>query len=191
LSVIIAALQTVARLGVLPRRAVFALAAAALLLMGPAAAGQSTPILSHVFTVKITLAAPIEQGVIDGGRRRFVPITGGRIEGPKFSGTVLPGGGDWQTIYPDGFTRIEARYFLKAADGTVIGIHNPGVRVASAEVSDKLARGQVVDPASYYFRSSPIFDPPPGKHQWLRNRTFVGRGTRMPDHVIIEVYTVG
>jgi hypothetical protein len=43
-------------------------------------------------------------------------------------GTVLPGGGDWQTIMPGGLTKVEARYFLKSADGTVIEITNPGVR---------------------------------------------------------------
>jgi hypothetical protein len=29
-----------------------------------------------------------------------------------------------------------------------------------------------------------VFDPPPGKHGWLRGKTFVGRGIRMPDHVL-------
>jgi hypothetical protein len=172
------------------RVAACGLAAMAFPSAGPGATGQAAPHLTHVFTAKITLAAPIEQGEIDGGRRRFVPITGGDIKGPRFTGTVLPGGGDWQTIYPGGFTRIEARYFLKAADGTVVGIHNPGVRVASARVSEQLARGEKVDPSSYYFRSSPIFDPPPGPHQWLRNKVFVGRGIRMPDHVLLEVYMV-
>lgn len=178
------------KFGLALRAAFFGLAALATPTAGPAATGEAAPHLTHVFTAKITLAPPIEQGEIDGGRRRFVPITGGSVEGARFTGTVLPGGGDWQTIYPGGFTRIEARYFLKATDGTVIGIYNPGVRVASASVSEQLARGEKVDPSSYYFRSSPIFDPPPGVHQWLRNKVFVGRGIRMPDHVLLEVYAV-
>ena len=146
--------------------------------------------LTYAFTTRIELAPPVEQGEIEGGRRRFVPIIGGTITGPWLTGTVLAGGGDWQTIYPDGFTRIEARYFLKAADGTVIGIHNPGVRVASAEVSGRMARGERVDPSAYYFRASPVFDPPPGPHAWMRGKTFVGRGVRMPDHVLMEIFIV-
>jgi hypothetical protein len=168
-------------------------AAAALSLAATASAAQTVPVapkLDYAFTVRVELAPPVEQGQIDGGRRRFVPITGGTISGPRLTGTVLSGGGDWQTIYPGGFTRIEARYFLKADDGTVIGIVNPGVRVATQEVSEKLARGERVDPGAYYFRSSPVFDPPPGKHGWLREKTFVGRGIRMPDHVLIEFYIV-
>ncbi|WP_294294181.1 DUF3237 domain-containing protein [uncultured Sphingomonas sp.] len=162
-----------------------ALAAAAVVAQAPA-----SPKLTPVFTVRVEIAAPVEQGEIDGGRRRFIPITGGTITGPRLSGTVLPGGGDWQTIYPGGFTRVEARYFLKADDGTVIGIFNPGVRVASQDVTDRIARGERVDPSAYYFRSSPVFDPPPGKHQWLRDKTFVARGIRMPDHVLIEIFAV-
>ena len=174
-------------------RSLLRTAAAGLLLAAAPAAAQTEPAppkLAYAFTVRVELAPPVEQGQIDGGRRRFVPITGGTISGPRLSGTVLPGGGDWQTIYPGGLTRLEARYLLKAADGTVIGIVNPGVRVATPEVSDRLARGERVDPGAYYFRSSPVFDPPPGKHGWLREKTFVGRGIRMPDHVLIEFYSV-
>ena len=104
-------------------------AAAGLLLATAPAAAQTEPTppkLAYAFTVRVELAQPVEQGQIDGGRRRFVPITGGTISGPRLTGTVLPGGGDWQTIYPGGLTRLEARYLLKAADGTVIGVCTSG-----------------------------------------------------------------
>lgn len=166
-----------------------ALPLAAAALVG-AAADPAPPRLTPVFTIRVEIGAPLEQGEIDGGRRRFIPITGGTVSGPRLSGTVLPGGGDWQTIYPGGFTRVEARYFLKAADGTVIAIHNSGVRVASAAVTERIARGERVDPSDYYFRATPVFDPPPGPQQWLREKTFVSRGTRMPTHVLIEVFAV-
>lgn len=156
------------------------------------AAGQSAPApaLTYAFSARVEVAAPVEQGEIDGGRKRFIPITGGKITGPRLTGEVLPGGGDWQTIFAGGVTRVEARYFLKAADGTVIGMHNLGVRVATPSVTEQLARGEMVDPDAYYFRATPVFDVPPGKHAWLRTRTFVGRGIRMPDHVIMDFYIV-
>ncbi|HSX54372.1 MAG TPA: DUF3237 domain-containing protein [Sphingomonas sp.] len=166
--------------------------AAALIAGTGLASGQSAPApaLTYGFSARVEVAAPIEQGEIDGGRKRFIPITGGKVTGPRLTGEVLAGGGDWQTILPGGVTRVEARYFLKAADGTVIGVHNVGVRIASPQVTEQLARGEKVDPAAYYFRATPIFDPPPGAHAWLRTRTFVGRGIRMPDHVIIDFYIV-
>ena len=167
------------------------LGAAALVAAAPASAQSApAPKLEYAFSARVEVAAPVEQGEIDGGRKRFIPITGGKVTGPHLSGDVLSGGGDWQVIQPGGVTKVEARYFLKAADGTVIAIHNVGVRVASEDVTARIARGERVDPQSYYFRSAATFDPPPGAHAWLRSKTIVGRGIRMPDHVIIDFYIV-
>jgi hypothetical protein len=154
---------------------------------GPAA---PAPTLTYAFSVRADVAPPIEQGEIEGGRRRFIAITGGRAYGPKLSGTVLPGGGDWQTIMPGGLTRIEARYFIKASDGTVIEVTNPGVRVASPEVIERLARGENVDPSLYYFRTTPQFRATGTAHAWLQRAVFVARGVRRPDHVVIDYYVV-
>lgn len=155
--------------------------------LGPAA---PAPILEYAFTTRIEVAQPVELGEAGGGRKRFIPITGGRITGPMLNGEVLPGGGDWQTILPGGIARLEARYFLRAADGTVIEIENLGLRVASAEVTDQLARGLEVDPSAYYFRTTPRFIVRDGPHDWLQRSTFVARGIRKPDHVLIDFYVV-
>ncbi len=154
---------------------------------GPAA---PAPTLTYAFSVRADVAPPIEQGEMDGGRRRFIAITGGRAYGPKLTGTVLPGGGDWQSIMPGGLTRIEARYFIKASDGTVIEVTNPGVRVASPEVIERLARGENVDPSLYYFRTTPQFRAAGANYGWLQRAVFVARGVRRPDHVVIDYYIV-
>jgi len=154
---------------------------------GPAA---SVPVLEYAFTATVAVAAPIEQGQADGGRKRFIPITGGKVEGPLLTGAVLAGGGDWQVIEEGGLTRIEARYFMKAADGTIIEVTNPGVRVAPPDVIDKLARGVEVDPAAYYFRTTPRFSVAAGAFDWMRRAVFVGRGVRKPDRVLIDFYVV-
>jgi hypothetical protein len=164
-----------------------ALAASPVAAQTPAA---PAPTLDYAFTARITLAAPVEQGEVSGGRKRFIAITGGTVDGPMFKGTVLPGGGDWQIIMPGGLTKVEARYFLKAADGTVIEITNPGVRVASPEVTEKLAKGEKVDPSAYYFRTTPRFDVKAGPQEWLARSAFVARGIRTPDSVVIDFYVV-
>ncbi|QJU58055.1 DUF3237 domain-containing protein [Sphingomonas sp. AP4-R1] len=162
-----------------------AVAAGATALPAPPAPG-----LHYAFTIAVTLADPIEQGIVDGRRKRFVPITGGTVSGPKLEGIVLPGGGDWQTIGADGLTIIDTRYTLKARDGTVIDILNPGVRVASPDVSAKLARGEPVGPDAYYFRTTPRMSVADGPHDWLRRTVFVARGIRNPDTVQIDVFSV-
>ena len=103
---------------------------------------------------------------------------------------VLAGGGDWQTIVPGGLTRVEARYFLKADDGTVIEVFNPGVRTADPAVIERLAKGEVVDPSLYYFRTTPAFKVKDGPHAWLQRAVFVARGIRNPDSVVIDYYMV-
>ena len=157
---------------------------------GSAQPGAPAPRLTYAFTARVELAAPVEQGSVAGGRKRFIPITGGRVYGPRLTGTVLPGGGDWQTIFEGGLTRVDARYFLKADDGSVIEVTNPGVRTATPEVIERLTRGEEVDPSLYYFRTSPRFDVPAGRNAWLGRTVFVARGIRKPDHVIIDFYSV-
>lgn len=171
-------------------RNLLAMAGAALMAASPTQAAAPAPTLAHAFSMRIEVAPPLEQGEIDGARQRFIPITGGTITGPRLTGTVLPGGGDWQAIHAGGLASVHARYMLKAADGTVIGIDNVGVRVASAEVTEQLAKGEDVDPTAYYFRTVPTFTVAEGPHAWLRRAVFVARGVRRPDHVVIDVYEV-
>jgi hypothetical protein len=153
-------------------------------------ASAPAPTLAYAFTVRASLAPAVEQGDIDTGRKRFIPITGGSVSGPGLTGEVLPGGGDWQVILPGGLTSIEARYFLKTDDGTVIEVTNPGVRTAAPEVIEKLAKGESVDPSAYYFRTTPRFSVKAGRYEWLRRKVFVARGIRKPDGVVIDFYTV-
>ena len=129
--------------------------------------------------------------MVDGARRRFVPITGGTVEGARIHGRVANGGGDWQAIHDDGLTEIGARYTLIHDDGTAIGVFNPGVRVAAPAVIARLTAGEMVDPALYYFRTTPRFDVADGAHGWLRRQVFVGRGIRMPSEVILQIFAVG
>jgi hypothetical protein len=159
----------------------------------PTPSGPSAPApeLTYVFSFRVELAPPVELGEMDGGRRRFIAITGGKVYGPRLQGVVLAGGGDWQTIMPGGLTHVEARYFLKASDGTAIEVYNAGVRTAEPQVIERLARGEDVDPSLYYFRTSPQFKVSGGAHAWLGRNTFVARAIRRPDHVVIDYYVVG
>lgn len=56
-----------------------------------APAMREAPSLELVATLRINVAAPQEQGMIDGKRKRFIPITGGSMDGPRLKGEVLPG----------------------------------------------------------------------------------------------------
>jgi hypothetical protein len=150
-----------------------------------------TPTLQHVFTARVTIATPLDVGATATGRRRVIPITGGTVEGPRLTGSVLPGGADWQVIGADGTAFLVARYTLRADDGTLISVVNRGVRHGPPEVLARLAAGEIVDPLLYYFRATPSFELVAGPHDWLARGVFVATGERAPDHVVIRVFLVG
>lgn len=80
----------------------------------------------EILSLVVTLESTVEIGDSDTGIRRYVPITGGYFKGKTMSGTVLPGGADWQLQRPDGVLEIDALYSIKTDDGQTIIIHNSG-----------------------------------------------------------------
>lgn len=150
----------------------------------------AAPVLTYAFTVTLKPGAPVELGEVEGGKRRFIPILGGTVTGQKLQGEVLPGGGDWQTVTPEGVAKIDARYFLKLADETIVEVITPGVRVASPDVAKRLAQVEDVDPTLYYFRVTPQLRVKSGAQDWLGKTVFVAKGARRPDRVTFDFFAV-
>ncbi len=148
------------------------------------------PGLDLVFTIKADIAPPRNAGRGPYGERLHIPITGGRVAGPRLTGTVLPGGSDWPIVTADGHSRIEAHYTIEADDGTLIYVVNKGVRVSSPQVSARMRAGETVSPDQYYMRGAPVFDAPDGPHRWLTERVFVCTIRPMGRAVSIAVYAV-
>jgi len=146
--------------------------------------------LVFAFELHVLIDRPLPVGSTPRGLRRVVPIAGGSFEGPRLRGRIVPGGADWQWERADGVLEAEARYELEADDGTVISVVNTGVRRGSADVMRRLGAGELVDPTSYYFRTTPRFEAPAGPHDWLNRSIFVASGARRPDSVAIVVYEV-
>ena len=117
-----------------------------------------TPTLTHVADFLVEVGQPITVGETAQGLRRVVPITGGTIRGARLEGTILNAGADFQIIGPDGFTRLEARYVVRLADGAMLYVENCGVRFGPPELMARIARGEPVDPTQVYFRSTPRFE---------------------------------
>ena len=81
----------------------------------------------YVFSLAIKVGTPIVAGDLGFGVRRVIPVLGGEVRGPGMKGTIFPVG-DFQTIRPNGFTELEAKYAFEMDDGAVIYIENIGVR---------------------------------------------------------------
>jgi hypothetical protein len=144
----------------------------------------------YVFSLAIQVGAPIVAGNLGHGVRRVIPILGGEVRGEGIKGTIFPVGADFQTIRPNGFTELEAKYAFEMEDGAIVYIENIGIRFGPKELIDRIARGENVDPALIYFRSVPRFETGAEKYRWLMDNLFVGVGARHPDRVEIDVHQV-
>lgn len=125
------------------------------------------------------------------GRRGFVAVQGGDIEGPRLNGRVVPqSGGDWPRFWPGGLVEFEAHYQLEASDGTPIYIHNQGIAWSAPEVLARIESGQPVAEDDTYCRVTPRFEVPAGPHDWLARTVFVGKGERRGTRSVFEYYAV-
>jgi hypothetical protein len=105
----------------------------------------------------------------------------------------MPGGADWQIITAGGVAQLEARYTIRTPDGTLILVQNRGIRHASAEILEQLYAGGPVNPANYYFRSTPTFETVEtgeNSYAWLNRIVAVCSGARTPTEVLLDFYEV-
>lgn len=151
---------------------------------------QSPPRLEFIFAADVTVDLPLDVGNVGKGTRRFVPIAGGEVSGPKLRGEVLRGGGDWQVIRDDGVAELEARYTLRTDDGALIFVRNYGLRHGPRDVIAALAAGQTVDHTSYYFRGATFFDTSAAQYAWLTKQIVICVGEREPARVKLKFYQV-
>jgi len=143
-----------------------------------------------IFTIEAELEAIVTLGRTPYGERRFVGISGGTVTGPKLNGRILPGGADWQIVRGDGAADIQARYMIEADSGARIMVNSAGLRHGPPEVLEKLARGDKVDPALYYFRTVMRFEAADPEMDWLNRILALARGQREARSVRLEVYEV-
>lgn len=148
------------------------------------------PRLEPLCHVAVKIGAPQMLGAVLTGERRIIPITGGRFEGAKMRGEILPGGADWQLVAADGTAILEARYTLRTDDGALIYVRNSGFRHGPPEVLAAIARGEQVDPGKYYFRATPTFETGDKKYAWLNRIICVCSGVRTKEEVLLDFYEV-
>jgi hypothetical protein len=143
-----------------------------------------------LMTMQVTLAVPQKIGAVPLGTRVMAPIASGDFEGPRLRGRVLPGGGDWTLLRADGVLELDLRVTLETDDGALIHLASFGLRHGPPEVVAALARGETVDPASYYFRTTPRFETGHPKYAFLNRLLAVSSGDRRatgPIYTIEEI----
>jgi hypothetical protein len=147
------------------------------------------PVLEFLCEIRCELAPPLEFGPTYSGFRRVVDIRGGVFAGASLRGTVR-GGADWQVTRNDGVVELQARYVLLTDDGVPIQVRNRGLRHGPEEVLRRIAEGEAVDAQEYYCRTTPVFDAPQGKYEWLNRSVFVATAERSASFIRLHVYRV-
>jgi hypothetical protein len=139
----------------------------------------------------VNAAPPQNIGAVPHGTRRTAPLTGGHFEGPRLRGTVLPGGSaDWLLLRADGVLELDLRATLQTDDGALITMRSFGLRHGPPEVIAAIGRGETVDPASYYFRTTPRFETGHAAYAFLNRLITVASGDRRAEGPIYTIHEV-
>jgi hypothetical protein len=132
-----------------------------------------------LMTLRVATAPLQDVGAVPEGSRGIFPITGGTFEGPRLRGKVLPGGGDWMLLRPDGVRELDLRITLETDDGALIFTTFTGMR-----------HGAATDPEGEYFRTLPRFETAAPQYAFLNRLLAVGAGEVRADgpvHTIEEI----
>jgi hypothetical protein len=150
----------------------------------------AAPGLVPMAQVRCDVGPLVSLGAAPLGERRYVPLLGGSVEGPELNGEVVPGGIDWQIQRADGALQISAHYAIRTTDGALVEVQSDGLRHGPPEVMARLARGEAVDPAEYFFRTVMRFTT--GHPAWLHlNKVMaLARGRREAQRVILDVWRI-
>jgi hypothetical protein len=100
----------------------------------------------------------------------------------------LIGGADWQILRSDGVLELDARYAIKEQGGGVVQVLSQGLRHGPPEVMARLARGEEVDPESYFFRTVMRFETGAGELAWLNKTIAVATAERKARRVELRAW---
>jgi hypothetical protein len=155
---------------------------------------EELPILTqlpveHVVDMSVELE-PVQIVTTPVGNRMVFIAKGGRLEGPRISGEVLPGGGDWLLAGSDGIGRVDVRATIKTDDEALIHYTAGGLIKIPADGLARLAAGQRLAFGETYVRTTPKFETADERYAWLSTLVAIGYNLLSPNHVDYRIYQV-
>lgn len=148
-----------------------------------------------LFEARIPLAEAVHVGQTPEGYRMVSPVAGGRCEGPRLKGDVLPmSGADWSRIRGDGSGALDVRMTVKTDDGAFVYVHWHGLMVFDPEQQEyALDFAKADDPEGadrYYFRTSPQFETADPNYAWMNKVICVSKSRTGDGGVIHRVFVI-
>jgi hypothetical protein len=148
------------------------------------------PSLEHLFDIHIELETPQMIGVTPVGNRQIYVVKGGTFDGPRVKGQLLPGGGDWGILRPDGFIQLDVRATMRAEDGALIYSWYHGITGDVLKVAGRIFGGEDVPLPEYYSYITPQFQTSAPQYEWLNRAVGLGRGRIIPGGVEYRIWAV-
>lgn len=147
---------------------------------------------THLTTLMLDVdfAGMLDIGVSAQGRRRIAPILGGRFEGERLSGQVLPGGADWVINRPDGAMAIDVRITLQAEDKALIYCAYQGLFRAEPAAMKRFNRGELLAEEDYRLRTLVRFETGHYGYRWLNDTIAIGVGRQTAQGPIYRIHEV-
>jgi len=136
----------------------------------------------HLCTVEFEVGGGIIAiGASPFGEQRAGYVTGGRILGPRITGEVLPGGGNWPRSGRIGDASVgtfDARAVWKTDAGELIYLTYTGRSLIPDDVRALFAdpAKSPVDPSRYYLRIAAVFETASEEYRWLNGTLAIGVG---------------
>ncbi len=128
-------------------------------------------------------AAPI-------GWRGIYPVYGGRFEGPRLRGEVLPNGADWVIRRGDGVTLLDVRLGLKTDDGATIAMSYTGLFRIAEGAKERYRRSEPISYEESYVRTTPRFETGDARYDWLNSIVSVANGGPPGSSPTYEVFEI-
>jgi hypothetical protein len=97
--------------------------------------------------IEVELEPPQEIGNSPRGIRMIWKIKGGRVEGERLKGKMLPGGSDWALLRSDAAIDLDIRATILTSDGQLVAAYVRGVVNMAPDVCQKVRKCQSVDPS--------------------------------------------
>jgi hypothetical protein len=148
------------------------------------------PKLEFLYEITIDLDPPIAIGANPHGNRQIIPLKGGHFEGPRLSGTVIPGGADWLLVRPDGVGALDVRGALQTNDGALIYVQYRGYITNFPALLPRWAANEDIPHEEYYFAITPYYETSAPQYQWLHQTVVVGLGSLVRGGVQYRIYAL-
>ena len=150
------------------------------------------PVLSelaveHAFDMAVDLEPAELIPTATGTIMNFI-AKGGRVEGPRIRGELLPGGADAIVVGTDQIGRMDVRATIRTDDDVPLRFTTLGLIKIPPDGVERLEAGERLPFEEIYMRTTPVIGTTDERYAWLSQSVLVGHNELSKDHVDYRVY---